>query len=102
MPNDPWYRTTEWRTLRRWILERDAHTCVVPGCGQPAVCVDHIVARKDGGSSQPANLRSLCKDHDGQIKELPDRKRRNRGELRAFGSDARGWPLDPLHPWNRR
>jgi 5-methylcytosine-specific restriction protein A len=101
MPGDPYYRTTQWQTLRRFVLSRDLHTCVVPGCGRPATIVDHKVAWRDGGSDHPSNLRSLCRDHDGQVKELPNRKRRGNGELHAFGCDAAGNPLDPDHPWNK-
>jgi 5-methylcytosine-specific restriction endonuclease McrA len=102
MPGDKFYRTAQWRLIRGHVLARDRWTCVVPGCGRKATIVDHIVARRDGGSNHPSNLRSLCVQHDGQVKELPSRERMNRGELRAFGCDVRGNPLDPDHPWNRR
>jgi 5-methylcytosine-specific restriction enzyme A len=103
MPNDPYYRSKQWRERRAYVLERDRYTCVVRGCGQPATYVDHIVSRRHGGSDHPSNLRSLCQFHDGQVKEMPNGgQRRNAGELRVIGCDAKGWPLDPLHPWNQR
>lgn len=46
-----------------WQQRRKAHLhdnpwCVM--CGQTATDVDHIVPVRDGGSSEPGNLQSLC------------------------------------------
>ncbi len=73
----------------------------MPGCGQKATTVDHIVARRDGGADVLSNLRSLCKPHDNMIMQKSNGKRANRGKLAVRGCDATGRPLDPLHPWNR-
>lgn len=97
---DPYYRTRAWEELRRVALKRDRYTCVVPGCGQRAIAVDHIVSRKDGGPDVISNMRSLCRRHDNQIKEGPDGKRKSGGKLRAIGCDAQGRPRDPSHWWN--
>lgn len=44
-----------WAALRRRVLERDNHTCVL--CGKKATHVDHI---KRGGDHSSLNLRALC------------------------------------------
>jgi 5-methylcytosine-specific restriction endonuclease McrA len=51
-----------WAKIRKQILERDGHRCVV--CGEPAVEVDHIKPRIHGGGSDPSNLRSVCEQHN--------------------------------------
>src|SRR5215207_2766328 len=99
---DAYYRSAHWRQLREAALQRDRNTCVVPGCGQRATIVDHIKARRDRGADLLANLRSLCRDHDNQVKERPNGKRANAGKLVVRGCDAHGMPLDPYHPWHRR
>lgn len=99
MPNDPYYRTPQWRTLRAAVLARDGHRCVVPGCSEFATIVDHIQARRAGGADRLDNLRSLCKRHDGQIKERASGKRGNGGQLEAIGCDVHGNPADPAHHW---
>jgi 5-methylcytosine-specific restriction endonuclease McrA len=61
---DPRLGTPEWRRLRRLILDRDLGLCQIraDGCTRYAVCVDHIVARADGGDCwQPTNLRAACR-----------------------------------------
>lgn len=98
---DPYYLTKTWRRLREARLLMDAHTCVVPGCGQRATHVDHIIARRAGGADTLANLRSLCREHDQQVKERPSGARANRGKLVARGCHADGSPRDPSHPWYR-
>jgi hypothetical protein len=79
----------------------DGGSCTVPGCGKRAVKVDHIVSRRNGGTSAMHNLRSLCADHDNQIKEDRFGTRRSGGEFMIRGSTVDGLPLDPNHPWNR-
>lgn len=44
-----------WKQIRRRVLARDHHTCVM--CGAPANQVDHIVRGQDHSLG---NLRSLC------------------------------------------
>jgi 5-methylcytosine-specific restriction endonuclease McrA len=51
-------RTTQWRKLTKFILERDAHTC---GCGAVADTVDHIIPHSKGGGNNPGNLRAMCR-----------------------------------------
>jgi len=49
------------RGLRMRILERDGFKCVLCGAGE-LLQVDHIVARRNGGSDEEENLRTLCID----------------------------------------
>jgi 5-methylcytosine-specific restriction endonuclease McrA len=99
MPNDPFYNSLAWKRLRSARLGLDRHACVVPGCGQRATKVDHVIARRAGGLDTIANTRSLCAEHDHAIKELPGGKRRGGGKLVARGCFADGSPRDPSHPW---
>lgn len=100
MPNDPYYRTPQWRQLRKATLTRDRYRCVVPGCHQRATHVDHIKSRKQGGADALHNLRSLCGPHDSQIKERSSGLRGLDGQLSVKGTTVDGKPLDPQHPWN--
>lgn len=95
-----YYHSPAWRALRALALRRDDYTCTVPGCGQPAAVVDHIVSRKDGGTDTLLNLRSLCTFHNWQIIERLG-KRKNSGQPTVKGVDANGRPLDPNHHWNK-
>jgi 5-methylcytosine-specific restriction endonuclease McrA len=94
-----YYRTPEWRRLRQAALDRDLHTCTVPGCGDRAVVVDHIVSRTRGGADVLENLRSLCREHDNQIKEDAAGVRRRGGLTVVRGCGVDGTPLDPGHWW---
>ncbi|MGC5584143.1 HNH endonuclease [Ornithinimicrobium sp. W1665] len=49
---------TDWERTRARVLARDAHTCAY--CGREATTVDHIVAKKNGGTDDEANLVSAC------------------------------------------
>lgn len=52
-------RTGVWNRIRKRILKRDHHTCVV--CSAKATDVDHILPRVLGGGDSWGNLQSLCK-----------------------------------------
>lgn len=56
------YKSKEWRTLRKQILERDLGLC--QRCGMPAELVDHIIPSKDDWDDRlnPDNLQSLCRE----------------------------------------
>jgi 5-methylcytosine-specific restriction endonuclease McrA len=99
MPGDPFYRTAQWIRLRRSALHRDNHTCVIPGCGLKAIVVDHITSRRNGGTDRLANLRSLCRYHDNQLKEFNGKRRNDKPSIK--GSNEDGSPIDPKHPWHR-
>lgn len=48
-----------WRKLRIRILIRDSYTCAY--CGEEANEVDHVIARKHGGSNHEENLVACCR-----------------------------------------
>ncbi|CUW39293.1 conserved protein of unknown function [Magnetospirillum sp. XM-1] len=97
MPNDPFYKTKAWRELRAQRLAIDNHRCTVPGCNRGAVVVDHLVPH----SLSLADLRSLCREHDNQVKEDQHGRRRRGGQFVVHGCDADGNPIDPNHWWKR-
>ena len=72
------YLTPQWKALRQTILVRDAYTCadcsrVVTGI---AAQVDHIVALKDGGTDDPANLAVRCNVcHGRKIRDEQQRRK---------------------------
>ena len=96
-----YHGTVAWKRLRLVALQRDGFRCAVPGCGKPATHVDHVQRRADGGADTLGNLRSLCAEHDNQVKERPDGKRAGGGVLRVKGCDAQGNPRDPGHWWRK-
>ena len=77
--------------LRRAVLLRDGHRCVVPGCTNRLwLEVHHLVPRAAGGSNEAGNLATLCSTHHGLIHE--GNLRSVRGEncrLRWFGRTGR-------------
>jgi len=50
-----------WGRLRTAIFSRDGFQCVQCGSRVNLEC-DHIEALEDGGSNDPENLRTLCRD----------------------------------------
>ena len=100
---NPYYQSEHWRRLREACLARDHYRCFAAGCRLRAIVADHIRTRPNVPYPTPfdvlENLRSLCRRHDAQVKELPgSRVRRGGGErFRVIGCDAEGWPLDPNH-----
>jgi 5-methylcytosine-specific restriction endonuclease McrA len=50
--------TSQWRKIRKRILERDGYTC--QACGGEANSVDHIVPRALNGGDDEWNLQALC------------------------------------------
>jgi len=58
--------------------------------------VDHIVPLYKGGRDIEANLQTLCKRHHDA------KTRQDMGWVQpAPGCDASGYPVDPMHHWNR-
>lgn len=75
MTSRPWAggSTRSWRRLRRFVLHRDGYRCKVPTptatdptavCDAPANQAGHILARVDGGTDDPRNLRAECASHN--------------------------------------
>ena len=50
-----------WRYLRQRVFHRDGFACVKCGSRRRLEC-DHIVPVSDGGTHEPENLRTLCRD----------------------------------------
>lgn len=98
---NPYYHSAHWRALRKAALERDGYQCTVEGCGVRATHVDHTETRPPvpypTAHDVLSNLRSLCGDHDRQVKEKRNGERAQRGEFKVRGCDVDGWPLDPRH-----
>lgn len=101
MPCNPFYSTPEWKALRKACFERDGYRCTVAGCRQRGCVADHIETRPNVPHLTPKdrleNLRTLCKTHDGQVKERKagQGQRARDGAFVIRGCDAEGWPLDP-------
>lgn len=55
-----------WRRLRSLVLERDAYTCQVDGCGQIATTVGHLDPLCEGYPklTSMARLRAECARHN--------------------------------------
>ncbi|MCE2597212.1 HNH endonuclease [Motilimonas cestriensis] len=55
-----------WQVLRAKRLKLDNYLCqecLALGFAVPAVDVDHVINKANGGKDELNNLRSLCKDH---------------------------------------
>jgi 5-methylcytosine-specific restriction endonuclease McrA len=69
-------RTTAWRALSDWILERDGYQCA--HCGQAADTVDHIVPKAVTGTpdNSPSNLQAMCRSCNSKkgAKTAPTRR----------------------------
>jgi HNH endonuclease len=61
-PSQAHYKTDDWEARRRQVLAEQP-VCATPGCGRPAVAVDHIRERRDGGTDERRNLQGLCASH---------------------------------------
>lgn len=49
------------KKLRNRILERDCYTCQDCGIKSQNLHVHHIIPRRDGGTNEESNLKSLCR-----------------------------------------
>lgn len=58
------YCGAEWEATRKRILKRDKWRCVL--CNAPLFAkgskpnIDHVIDKKDGGTNEDGNLRTLC------------------------------------------
>jgi hypothetical protein len=85
------------KSLRTALVERDAGTCVVPGCGATRTLeIDHVVPLEQGGPTELGNLALLCRHHHR-------RKTYDGWTLERTGpSDAEpGWRFLPLPPFGQ-
>lgn len=75
-----------WRKLRDRIMRRDkglCQPCLAVGRVMPAVAVDHIVPKAEGGTDADENLQAICKACHKRKTE--NESRRARTNLRAGG-----------------
>ncbi|WP_420910624.1 HNH endonuclease [Qipengyuania spongiae] len=84
---------TAWEKLRKVILQRDKHLCQPckrAGRITVAQAVDHILAKANGGTDDPANLQAICTPcHNAKLAEDQGKRSRTRP---TFGAD--GWPIE--------
>ncbi|HEY9800959.1 MAG TPA: HNH endonuclease [Leptolyngbyaceae cyanobacterium] len=109
-----WMTSDTWtQFITKWS---SAPKCNHPGCIKPADTVDHIVARRNGGSDEIENLQPLCREHNSKKGIKPDEywsktfffdhPRINLDKLRT-AQKREGWDriLDYqdwfLRPWNQ-
>jgi 5-methylcytosine-specific restriction protein A len=89
-----------WRKARKGYLRSHPHCIKCAGMGQQitATVVDHIKPHRGSQSLfwDKGNWQPLCETHHNSTKQ--------RDEARGYasGSDARGRPIDPNHPWNSK
>lgn len=84
--------TAHWRRLRLAILERDGYLCKIngPHCQTKADCVDHIIARVEGGAVyDPLNCRAAC---------TPCNAGRDRRWVNDHLDTDRRWNTKPARP----
>jgi len=87
--------------VRRLVLARDHHRCVVPGCRSSRfIDVHHLRARAAGGDHQPLNLATMCSSHHlllhaGAIviRGVPGDLHVTHADGRAYGAAPPGSPL---------
>jgi 5-methylcytosine-specific restriction enzyme A len=99
--HDHLYGTMRWKQRRKRQLQREplCAMCAKAGRVVLAMVADHI--RPHHGDLalfwDPDNLQSLCFTHHNSSKQSVERIGYDK---QATGPD--GWPLDPMHPANRR
>lgn len=88
-----------WRRLRTQVLAEEplCRMCATRGLVVPATDVDHIHDSRDDFTDDNSreNLQSLC--HECHSLKTAA----SMGKRVFLGCDANGFPLDPMHPWNR-
>lgn len=97
----PWakqfYDSALWKKQRKYILERDHHTCTEPGCHRPATEVHHITELTEQNVSDvhislaESNLRSLC--HDCHTRITKEMHTKEADVLERIAFDAKGNPV---------
>jgi len=89
----------EWQRIRKKVIQRDGFTCQDCGClvstnmdgAFPTAHVHHLTPRSEGGSDDPENLETLCRDCHGDEHDergvAPDMD-----DTSAFGSQLENHP----------
>jgi 5-methylcytosine-specific restriction endonuclease McrA len=97
--------TAQFRQLRKWVLQRDHHRCVL--CGSTDhVQVGHIVPLSRGGANVLGNLRATCRRCNLCERDMPPSwkqragtsssdNRLRRGHGWSAGNKTRSAPLFP-------
>ena len=97
------YNTTRWQRLRAAKLARDqtCEDCEVAGRVVPADTVDHVIAISQGGDAFPPldGLSSKCAPCHSRKTARGAEAGAVRTDKPMKGCDAKGNPVDPLHPW---
>lgn len=81
--------------IRRLAAEPLCRDCQAKGRVTASTVPDHIVPLAKGGTDTDDNIRCLCTNCHR------DRTAEQFGYRKITGSDERGIPLDPNHPWNK-
>jgi len=82
--------------VRRMVLARDHHRCVVPGCRSSRfIDVHHLRPRAAGGDHQPWNLACMCSSHHGLLHAGAIVIRGVPGGLRVTHADGRAYGVAP-------
>jgi len=82
--------------VRRLVLARDHHRCVVPGCRSSRfIDVHHLRPRAAGGDHQPLNLACLCSSHHVLLHAGAIVIRGVPGDLRVTHADGRAYGAAP-------
>ena len=94
-----WYKTAAWLAIRTRRLRQEplCRICEARGVITAATVCDHVTAHKGNRELffSFENTQSLCKPCHDSVKQAEER----RGHV--IGTDAKGRPIDPDHPWNR-
>lgn len=92
-----------WTKLRETIIRRDfglCQACKREGRLNPyrkgeGFAVDHIIPKAQGGTDDPANLETLCKQHHDSKTEREAAEAQGRTVKRRLAFDASGFPVWP-------
>jgi hypothetical protein len=86
-------------TVRRLVMRRDHHRCVVPGCrNSKHLEVHHLQHRAHGGDNHPDNLAVFCSGHHTAHHEGRLIIKGKPGAFRFEHDDGRPWGTPPPEP----
>jgi 5-methylcytosine-specific restriction protein A len=80
-----------WDRVRKAVMQRDkglCQPCLERDRLTPAHAVDHILAKANGGTDNPDNLRAICRACH------LDKTMRDCGRRRKQQTGADGWPIE--------
>lgn len=86
--SDRFYRVWSWGAVSKYVAQRDGFKCQrcpyvdvnrLSGGHYAGLQCDHVVPVKDGGTDEPANLRSLC--HDCHVAVGYEQRRARKAQL---------------------